>query len=219
MSGIPRSIEAMLALAALLLISPLILLAGLLVLCTSTGPIFFRQIRMGRHGEPFLLYKLRTMRKAEGGPQITARDDDRMTWIGKILRKTKIDELPELWNVLRGDMSLVGPRPEVPRYVNLENQLWNQVLQARPGITDPVTLRLRNEEELLAGVQGDRETFYQEVLLPYKLKGYVDYLGERSCWSDVIVLLKTLHAVIIPSKAPLLNVADLASPQSQNAPM
>ena len=126
----------------------------------------------------------------------------RITRVGRLLRKSKLDELPELWNVARGDLSLVGPRPEVPRYVDLNNPLWRRVLEARPGITDPVTLRLRNEEELLAGCKGDPEQFYLNTLQPYKLHGYVTYLRQRSWRTDVGVLLGTLLAVVFPAQAP-----------------
>jgi lipopolysaccharide/colanic/teichoic acid biosynthesis glycosyltransferase len=129
--------------------------------------------------------------------------------IGKFLRRTNLDELPELWNVLRGDMSLVGPRPEVPQYVDLGNPEWREVLKVRPGITDPMTLRLRNEEALLASVQGDRERFYIETLQPFKLRGYLEYLRERSWQRDVKVLWKTGLAVILPSKTPPPAIKDL----------
>src|SRR5262249_48435445 len=120
--------------------------------------------------------------------------------VGKILRKTKLDELPELWNVLRGDMSLIGPRPEVPRYVDLEDPVWRLVLEARPGITDPMTLRLRNEEALLVEVEGDHELFYLETLLPFKLDGYLNYLQARSWRSDLKVLWQTIVGVVFPNK-------------------
>ena len=131
--------------------------------------------------------------------------------VGRLLRKSKLDELPELWNVARGDISLVGPRPEVPRYVDLENPLWRRVLEARPGITDPVTLRLRNEEELLAGCKGDPEQFYLNTLQPYKLQGYVAYLRQRSWRTDVRVLLETLLAVIFPGKVPPPEMDEIVS--------
>src|SRR5262249_51232581 len=158
--------------------SPILALAALGIAFTSRGGIIFRQSRVGRDGQNFLLYKFRTMRTGHSGLQVTAGDDSRITLWGKLLRKTKIDELPELWNVVKGDMSLVGPRPEVPRYVDLNNSKWRQVLKVRPGITDPLTLRLRNEEELMSKVEGDRERFYLEILQPFKLKGYLDYLRQ-----------------------------------------
>jgi lipopolysaccharide/colanic/teichoic acid biosynthesis glycosyltransferase len=143
------------------------------------------------------------------GNQVTAKGDSRITFVGRLLRKTKLDELPGLWNVARGDMSLVGPRPEVSRYVNLDNPLWQRVLEVRPGITDPVTLSLRNEEELIAECQGDPEKFYLSTLQPYKLSGYVDYLQQRTWRTDVCVLIKTLFAVIVPSWAPLPEVEEI----------
>jgi lipopolysaccharide/colanic/teichoic acid biosynthesis glycosyltransferase len=126
-----------------------------------------------------------------------------------LLRKTKLDELPELWNVVRGDLALVGPRPEVPGYVDLDNPLWQKVLEVRPGITDPVTLKLRNEEELLAGCGTDPEKFYLSMLQPYKLLGYVDYLRKRTWRTDVCVLIKTLFAVILPFQAPPPRVVEI----------
>jgi lipopolysaccharide/colanic/teichoic acid biosynthesis glycosyltransferase len=145
---------------------------------------------------------LRSMAISHSGPQVTSKNDERITKVGRILRKTKLDELPELWNVVKGDMSLVGPRPEVPRYVDAADPQWSFILRARPGLTDPVTASLRNEEELLAGVGGDREFFYSKVLQPLKLKGYVDYLRARSCWGDLQVLERSAIAVLFPGRVP-----------------
>jgi lipopolysaccharide/colanic/teichoic acid biosynthesis glycosyltransferase len=111
-----------------------------------------------------------------------------------------LDELPELVNILRGDMSFVGPRPEVPEYVRPSDDLWRRVLEVRPGLTDPVTLRLRNEEELLAEVKTDTETFYVDVLQPYKLLGYLEYLTTRSPWDDFRVLGQTFLAIVFPKR-------------------
>lgn len=141
------------------------------------------------------------MRLKNEGAQVSAKGDSRVTRVGRLLRKSKLDELPELWNVARGDLSLVGPRPEVPKYVNLEDPLWQEVLRARPGITDPVTLKLRNEEELLGSCEGDPEKFYLKTLQPYKLLGYAKYLRNRSWRSDVKVLLRTVFAIIFSAKA------------------
>lgn len=193
----PRWLEILLAALGLIVAFPLLAPASLAIMLTSPGPIIFRQQRVGRNGRLFVLYKLRTMRVAQDGPQVTASGDQRVTTIGRVLRRTKVDELPELWNVVRGDMSLVGPRPEVPRYVDLNDDRWGLVLQSRPGITDPVTLVLRNEEALLADVEGDREHFYVNTLQPLKLQGYVHYLHNRSWWSDIKVLSKTLFVLVI----------------------
>src|SRR5262245_8721181 len=210
-SGLPRQAEAAIALAGLVMVAPLIALAAIAVAVTSRGPVIFRQKRMGRKGLPFTMYKLRTMRVTNSGPQVTAGDDVRVTPMGKFLRKTKLDELPELWNILKGDMSLIGPRPEVPRYVNLGDPMWRLVLEARPGIADPMTLRLRNEEALLVEVEGDRERFYLETLLPFKLEGYLDYLQARSWRSDLKVLWQTIIAVAFPNKTPLPTVEEIQS--------
>ena len=210
-SGLPRQAEAVIALAGLVMVAPLIALAAIAIAATSRGPVIFRQKRMGRKGRPFTMYKLRTMRVANSGPQVTAGDDVRVTPIGKFLRKTKLDELPELWNVLKGDMSLIGPRPEVPRYIDLEDPVWRLVLEARPGIADPMTLRLRNEEALLVEVEGDRERFYLETLVPFKLEGYLDYLQARSWRSDLKVLWQTVVAVAFPYKAPLPTLEEIQS--------
>jgi lipopolysaccharide/colanic/teichoic acid biosynthesis glycosyltransferase len=148
------------------------------------------------------MLKFRTMRDGAGGPAVTSKGDPRITTIGRILRKTKIDELPELWNVVRGDLALVGPRPEAVQYATLWSHLWDDVLRVRPGITDPVTLGLRNEEELLAAAGADHEAFYRNHLLPYKLRGYRDYLAGRTWKRDVVVLWLTALAVTCPARVP-----------------
>jgi len=209
LEGIPRPVEAILALLGLVGSAPLIGLAALAIRVTSPGTVFFRQIRAGRNGRSFVLVKLRTMRGCEGGPQVTTMVDSRVTLVGRFLRRTKLDELPELWNVLKGDMSLVGPRPEVPRYVDLKDPRWQTVLRARPGLTDPVTLRLRNEEKLLAEVDGDVERFYLGTLQPVKLSGYMEYLGSRNCTQDLKVILKTGLGVLWPSRTPAPTVAQI----------
>src|SRR5262245_30392338 len=130
-NGLPREVEAAIALVALVIVAPLIALSAIMIAVTSRGPVIFRQKRMGRKGRPFTMYKLRTMRVANSGPQVTAGDDVRVTPVGKFLRKTKLDELPELWNVLKGDMSLIGPRPEGPRDIDIEDPVWCLVVQGQ----------------------------------------------------------------------------------------
>src|SRR6266851_4773372 len=186
--GLPRSFDIISSLFGLVVTSPLLLASAAVVTLTSPGGALFRQKRVGLNGKIFTLYKLRTMRSSNDGPEVTSGNDARITRTGRVLRQTKLDELPTLWNVLRGDMSLVGPRPEVPRYVNLKDPTWQEVLAARPGITDPVTLRLRSEEAMLAQVNGDAEQFYLNDLQPRKLKGYLAYLHERNWRSDLSVL-------------------------------
>lgn len=201
--GLPRALELPLALAGLLVTLPLVALAAFAVRLTSPGPAFFRQTRVGRSGRHFTLWKLRTMRTGAaggdtGGSTVTVRGDRRITPVGRLLRRAKLDELPQLWNVVRGDLSLVGPRPEVPRWVDEDDRLWRQVLSARPGLTDPVTLRLRNEEQLLAELrerlQLDVDDVYGRHLQPWKLRGYAEYLLRRSVWSDLRCLLATFGA-------------------------
>lgn len=196
--GLPRAVEATLACLGLAVASPVLLATACLVAATSPGPVLFRQQRAGLGGRPFTLLKLRTMKVAPEGSQLTASGDARITPVGRWLRRFKLDEIPQLWNVARGDMSLVGPRPEVPRYVD-ESPLWRQVLAARPGLTDPVALRLRDEEALLASVAAggdDPERFYRERLLPWKLRGSLDYLERRSWTADLGVLGATVLAVL-----------------------
>lgn len=200
-AGIPRSAEMMLALASLIVLSPLLTLCGLLVLLSSAGPVLFRQSRVGRHGKVFTLFKFRTMRVSEEGPLITAATDNRITPIGRFLRKWKLDELPELYNVLKGDMSFVGPRPEVPDFVDPSDPLWKVILQIRPGITDLVTLTLTNEEAVLAEAE-DKERYYREVLQPYKLRGYISYLEVKSMRSDVKIVLRTIKVMLSSKPEP-----------------
>jgi len=207
--GIPRPFEAMIAFVGLVASAPLIAISAVAIKLTSRGPVLFRQMRTGRNGESFVLIKLRTMTTCAQGPQVTSTVDPRVTLIGRFLRKTKLDELPELWNVLRGDMSLVGPRPEVPRYVDLKDPKWQAVLQARPGLTDPVTLRLRNEDKLLAEAEEDIEGFYLGTLQPVKLGGYLDYFNSRSWKEDVKVILKTAVGVIRPGSIPAPTMAEI----------
>lgn len=206
--GLPRPVEAVLALAGLIFASPVLVPLMVFIKLTSRGPVLFCQKRAGRGGRLFTLIKLRTMTVNSGGPQVTAKGDSRITGPGRLLRKTKLDELPELWNVVRGDLSLVGPRPEAPKYVDMDDPLWKEVLEARPGITDPVTLALRNEEELLAGFD-DPESFYTTKLQRYKLIGYAEYLRDRTWRSDVQVLLRTLSAVLSPGKAPPPTIGEI----------
>src|SRR5689334_22642833 len=136
--GLPRIVELAIAVPVLVLVAPIVALAALAIVVTSRGPAFFRQERVGLGGRTFLLIKLRTMRTSNEGPLVTAADDARITAVGKFLRVAKIDELPQLWNVVKGEMSLVGPRPEVQKYVDPKNGLWQVILQSKPGIADPV---------------------------------------------------------------------------------
>jgi lipopolysaccharide/colanic/teichoic acid biosynthesis glycosyltransferase len=202
--GLSRPAEICLSLAGLILLFPLFITLAVVVKSTSRGTVFFRQARVGRGGREFTLLKFRSMRAGggggAGGVNLTAQDDRRLTSAGKYMRRYKLDELPQLWNVVRGEMSLVGPRPEVPEYVDTENPLWREILEIRPGITDPVALRLRNEEQLLASV-ADKEAFYTEILLPYKLRGWAEYARAKTRRTDLQILVRTLKVVILPKTA------------------
>lgn len=178
-----------------MVLSPVLALSALCVAAGSGFPVLFRHTRVGRDGRLFVLYKFRTMKNGRGGPSVTAADDDRITRVGRFLRRTKLDELPELWNVFIGDMSFVGPRPEAPRYVTPSAE-WKRVLSARPGLTDPTTLALIDEESLLAAVQGDREAYYTQELLPRKLAGYIEYLNRRTWLTDLRVIAQTAASLL-----------------------
>jgi len=177
----------------LLLLAPLFLLISILVKLSDGGPIFFRQKRVGQYGRIFWIWKFRTMTvdAERTGPSITKAGDPRITALGKILRRTKLDELPQLWNVLRGDMSLVGPRPEVPHYMDRYSVAQRQILSLKPGITDLATLKFRNEEELLRSAQ-DVEAFYLQCCVPRKLELNLHYASEANLWTDTQLIFQTL---------------------------
>ncbi|MBK1614714.1 sugar transferase [Rubrivivax gelatinosus] len=184
------------AAVALLLLSPLLLLAALVVKLDSPGPVFFRQERVGRGGVPFRIHKFRTMRAGAPGLQITVGEDPRITRVGRWLRRTRVDELPQFIDVLQGTMSLVGPRPEVPRYVAFYPPgLRERVLSVRPGITDPVSLAYADESELLARA-ADPEREYVEVLLPRKLQAAAAYAERATLWTDLGVLLRSVGVLL-----------------------
>lgn len=181
----------------LLILSPLSLLICVAIRLDSPGPVLFRQIRVGKHNRDFVLFKFRSMTVKQGTEQgsFELGSNSRVTRIGKLLRRAKLDELPQLWNVLMGDMSLVGPRPEVRKWVDIYRERWDFVLSVRPGITDPASIEFRNEEQILAA-QEKPEEFYQNILLPRKLDLYEDYVRNRSFYGDLFVLFKTFLAVL-----------------------
>ncbi len=188
-----RAFDITVAFLGLLLLSPLLLLVALLIKLDSPGPMCFRQERMGRGFRPFHIFKFRTMVQdapRKGGP-ITFGPDPRITRVGWILRKTKIDELPQLIDVLRGEMSLVGPRPEVRRYVELFRRDYQEILKARPGMTDLASLRYVDEAEIL-GRSGNPEEEYVGRILPEKIKLAKEYLSQSAFFFDLMLILKTL---------------------------
>ena len=176
----------------LVVLSPVLVVVSLLVWLGDRGPVFFRQERVSRGGRIFRIHKFRTMRVANTGSQVTSADDDRITPLGKVLRKTKLDELPQLIDVALGDMSLVGPRPEVPRYVAMwGDEARAEILSVRPGITDPAAIAYRNEQDELAAA----EDHYTQVILPRKVAMYRDYVRNRSFAGDIKVIFGTFAAI------------------------
>ena len=185
----------------LLLLSPLLIIVAVMILIVDGNPIFFRQIRVGRNGDDFILNKFRTMRVIRGVASGTfdTGDTSRITKIGAFLRKTKLDELPQLWNVFKGDMSFVGPRPEVRKWVDTYPERWAQVLTVKPGITDPASIYYRNEEELLAQAD-DPVACYRDQILPHKLDLYEEYVRTRTFWGDIFLIFKTIKLVLFPKR-------------------
>jgi len=190
-----RVMDIVASLAGIILLSPLFIIVAVAIKRDTPGPVFYRARRVGRHGQEFRLFKFRTMitHAEKMGPGITASGDSRITKVGRFLRRTKIDELPQLFNVLVGDMSLVGPRPEDPRYVALYTPKQREVLDVRPGITSAASLTYRHEEQLLHG--DDWETVYRDQVLPDKLAIDLDYLEHRTLVSDLKLISRTIAAV------------------------
>ena len=189
------------ALCGLLLLSPLLFLVAMLIKLDTPGPVFYRQVRVGRQGRLFRIYKFRTMTtdQSDGAAQLTVAGDARITRTGTWLRRYKIDELPQLLDVLRGTMSLVGPRPEVPKYVAQYPEAWrDRVLSVRPGITDFASLKFRNESDILARA-ADPEREYLEVIMPEKLRVAGNYIEYASLKSDLRLLGLTLRTVMVPA--------------------
>lgn len=188
-----RTFDLFWATVGLLLLWPVFLMVGLLIKLEDRGPIFFRQRRIGWHGHPFRMWKFRTMViDAElKGSTLTVGRDPRITRVGHWLRATKIDELPQLLNVWSGEMSLVGPRPEVQKYVDLYSVDQRQVLGLRPGITDLASVKYRRESELLA-TSSDPDRTYIEEIMPEKIRINLEYAAQASAWNDLRVILLTL---------------------------
>jgi len=196
---IKRAFDLLASGLGILLLSPLLGVIAVLVRLDSQGPVLFRQERVGKSGRPFQILKFRTMRvDAERvGGQLTVRNDPRITGIGRFLRKAKLDELPQLMNVFRGDMSLVGPRPEVPRYVAMYTPEQRRVLEVPPGITDLASIEFRDENEFLQD-HDDPETFYVTQIMPKKLELNLLYLSRRSFVFDLFIIFRTLWRVLLP---------------------
>ena len=181
------------AIFGLTILSPVLIILSLIII-TSPGTVLYSQKRVGRQGRLFTLYKFRTMihnADTMSGGSITVENDDRITAIGKLLRRWKLDELPTLWNVLKGDMSFVGPRPDVPGYADKLEGESRRILEIRPGITGPATLKYSNEEKLLADVDNPKK-YNDEVVFPDKIQINLEYVDNWSFWMDIKIIFKTV---------------------------
>lgn len=190
-----RAFDILCSFLGLTVLSPVLLVVSVLVAVTSPGGVFFRQERIGKDGKPFRIFKFRSMRKDNAGLKITTGNDSRITPVGRFLRKSKIDELPQLINVLVGDMSFVGPRPEVADYVNLYTPYQRQVLLVRPGITGLASIRFRNENDLLTASDDPNRT-YVEQIMPRKIDLDLEYIPHASVFYDIKLIFQTFVVVI-----------------------
>lgn len=191
-----RIFDLILAIPAFVITLPVMFVIGVVIVLSSHGPAVFRQNRVGHRGRIFTFYKFRTMSEDPDAIHLSVTDRQRVTRIGKFLRKSKLDELPQLWNVIKGDIGFVGPRAEIPQYVDMEDAAWREVLESRPGITSPTTIALKNEEELINSARGDHRDFYTHVLVPFKLNSYIRYERSRTLFSDFVVILQTAGVVL-----------------------
>jgi lipopolysaccharide/colanic/teichoic acid biosynthesis glycosyltransferase len=191
-----RLFDIILSLLGLIVLSPILIIIAIAVKVNSKGPVFFRQKRVGRSGKPFILYKFRSMTLFQLAMEgiFEPGNVSRVTAVGKFFRKSKLDELPQLINVLIGDMSLVGPRPEVGNWVEVYPDAWKKILTVRPGITDNASIIFQNEESILAEAV-DPEQVYREIILPKKLELYADYVDNRSFQGDIMIILRTLKVL------------------------
>ena len=190
-----RAFDILCSLLGLVVLSPVLLVVSVLVAVTSPGGVFFRQERIGKDGRPFRIFKFRSMRKDNAGLKITTGNDSRITPVGRFLRKSKIDELPQLINVLVGDMSFVGPRPEVADYVNLYTPYQRQVLLVRPGITGLASIRFRNENDLLTASDDPNRTYIEQIM-PRKIDLDLEYIPHASVFYDIKLIFQTFAVVI-----------------------
>ncbi len=195
-----RAFDLAVALPALVLLAPVFAVMALLIWLDDGGPVFFRQERVGRGSRPFRIWKFRTMvHDAEDrGPQLTVSADRRITRSGRLLRRCKLDELPQLLNVVSGEMSLVGPRPEVPRYVQFYTDEQRRVLDLVPGITDPASICYRHEGRILARAP-DAERAYLDQVMPEKLRITLEYADRASLWNDFLTVQRTLLGPLFPT--------------------
>ena len=186
-----RAFDILAALFGLIILAPVLAIVSLLIRIRMPGPVFFLHKRSGRYGKPFTIVKFRTMTLNHGGGTVSVKGENRITPLGAKLRKYKIDELPELWNVLVGDMSFVGPRPDMPEYAEKLVGEEELILTLRPGITGPASLKYANEEELLASVE-DPQRYNDEVLWPDKVRLNLDYYYTRNFIKDIKIIFSTI---------------------------
>ena len=191
-----RVFDFIAAFVGLVLLFPILVVIALWIKFNSKGPLFYTQKRVGKDFKEFDIYKFRSMvvDADKIGPSVTSGDDPRITEVGKFIRKTKIDELPQLLNVLKGDMSLVGPRPEVMKFVAKKRDAYKKVLSVRPGITDNAAIEFRDEETIMNSYE-DKEKAYLEIILPQKIKLYYNYIDNISFVNDVKLILQTLKVI------------------------
>jgi len=188
---VKRFFDIIVSVVGLVLLCPVLFVIAILIKFKMPGSVFFNQKRSGRYGKLFTIHKFRTMTVGHGGSTISVKGESRITPLGAVLRKYKLDELPELWNVLKGDMSFVGPRPDMPEYLDKLKGQEKKILELRPGITGPASLKYANEEELLASVE-DQVKYNDEVIWPDKVRINLDYYYNRSFWGDVKLIFQTV---------------------------
>ena len=189
-----RIFDIVFSFLGLVVLFPFMLATGLLVKISSRGPILFRQQRAGRYGVPFTIYKFRTMVPGHGGSSVSVMGESRITSVGALLRKTKVDEFPELWNILIGDMSFVGPRPDMPEYAKLLRGDKKEILSMRPGLTSPASIKYAREEEILAKTP-DPQKHFDEVIWPDNMEMNLEYVRTRSFLGDIFLIFRTVFGV------------------------
>lgn len=194
---IKRAFDILFSIIGIVILSPAFFFVAVFIKIDSNGPVFYKQSRVGKNNKDFILYKFRTMNVGSDkeGLLTVGNNDSRITKTGYLLRKYKLDELPQLMNVLKGDMSFVGPRPEVRKYVSLYNEEQKKVLTSRPGITDVASIEYRNENELLEKTSNPEE-FYVKEVMPDKLKMNIMYINDRSFFKDIKIILKTIKSIL-----------------------
>lgn len=191
-----RIFDVFFSIFGLIFFSPIFLIIAILIKLDSSGEVFFRQIRITKDEKKFEIYKFRTMKKdTEGSQQITIGEDNRITKIGGLLRKTKLDELPQLINILKGEMSFVGPRPEVPKYVAYYTEEQKEILKVRAGITDYASIYFSNENEIL-GRQENPEEYYIEKIMPYKIELNKKYIEKMNVFTDIKIIIWTILKIV-----------------------